>query len=324
VGAEITRRPRTGSAVEWAAGWERMDRGERRRAAVAAAQAHDRAVLLDLADSWYILYGRGGASASVNTRGTYRTQLGHVLDALAQENLLHPKREAVNEWIRSMHERGVKPSTIHVRRAAGRCLYRALRWAEATADDPFSDVRVAADPVPPWEKRRPYPDGDVRRLLAAARARAEAADEVVVLLGAHAGLRASEMAALRWEDVDPAASELVVRRGKGGKVRTVVLSAATCRALARLAAERGASGPVLPYRGRTTIWRHLAALCAAAGVQARGVHSLRHTAGTRIVGELASLEDAAQQLGHANIQTTRIYAKWNNRRLKDALAGWDE
>ena len=324
MGTEIMRRPQTGSAVEWAAGWERMARDERRRAVMAAAQAHDRAVLLDLADSWYVLYGRGGGTVSANTRGTYRTQLVHVLDALSQENLLHPKRETVNAWIRAMHERGVKPSTIQVRRAAGRCLYRALRWAEATDDDPFADVRAAPDPVPPWEKRRPYPEADVRRLLAVARAREGTADEAIVLLGAHAGLRVSEMAALRWQDIDLKAAELVVHHGKGGKARTVLLSAAATKVLARLAAERGATGPVLPYRGRTTIWRHLATLCAEAGVPARGVHSLRHTAGTRIVGELDSLEDAAQQLGHANIQTTRIYAKWNNRRLRDAVGRWDD
>ena len=308
----------------WAVGWARMAKDERRRAATLAAQTHDRPVLLGLADSWYVLYGRGGAAVSANTRATCRAQLTQVLDALAQENLLHPGRETVNTWVRRLHERGVAPSTIQVRRAAGRCLYRALRWAGATDDDPFADVRTARDPIPAWEKRHPYPEHDLKRLLAQARREGSPADEAILLLGGRAGLRVSEMAALRWADVDLADAALVVRPGKGGAVRTVLLSPALVRALRALAAAPDASGFVLPCRGRTTIWRRVAGLCRRADVRPHDVHSLRHTAGTRIVADTGTLEDAARQLGHTSIDTTRVYAKWQDRRLKDAIAALDD
>jgi len=62
-------------------------------------------------------------------------------------------------------------------------------------------------------------------------------------------------------------------------------------------------------------------VCEKAGVEYRSVHSLRHTAGTWLVGEgEGSLEDAARQLGHSSIETTRIYIAWSDQSLRKALA----
>ena len=62
---------------------------------------------------------------------------------------------------------------------------------------------------------------EVAALLQAAR---DPMDAVLVLLGAHAGVRAQECADLRWADVYLARWDLVVRRGKGGKQRPLWLN----------------------------------------------------------------------------------------------------
>ncbi len=54
----------------------------------------------------------------------------------------------------------------------------------------------------------------------------------------------------------------------------------------------------------------------------RGVHSLRHAAGARVVRETGSLEEAAHHLGHASIETTRVYAKWSTTRLQATVGVW--
>jgi integrase/recombinase XerC len=163
----------------------------------------------------------------------------------------------------------------------------------------------------------PYGDDEVAALLQAAH---DPLDAVLVLRGAHAGLRAQECTDLRWAEVHLARRDLVVRHGKGGKQRVVALSATLRQALAAL--ERRADGYVLPYRTAGSAWRHLQAVCRAAGVTPKGVHALRHSTGTRLYAETRDLEATARHLGHAKLETTRIYAKWSDRHLRETIGRW--
>ncbi len=122
--------------------------------------------------------------------------------------------------------------------------------------------------------------------------------------------------ALRWEDVRPGRRDLTVRRGKGGTARTVTLSATLARALQVL--PRRSDGYVLPYRASVSAWRHIQALCVVADVAPKGVHS----AGTRLYAETGDLETTARHLGHAKLETTRVYAKWSDRRLRETIGRW--
>ena len=192
---------------------------------MAACQQHDQTTLLDLAESWLVLQGQSGARVRPNTRASYRTGTRQLLAAFVEVTLLHPEHGAANAWIRSLEEAGLQPATVRARKAAASAFYKALRWAGATDADPFADVHVAADPVAPWDKRTPYEDADVNRLVAYARTHVEhRATGLVVLLGADAGLRASEMCALRWRDVNLRQNRLTVENGKGGKMRRVDIS----------------------------------------------------------------------------------------------------
>ena len=96
--------------------------------------------------------------------------------------------------------------------AAGRALYAGLRWCRAVMLDPFEQCRVPHDPTPAWNKRLPYGDDAVAALLQAA---CDPHDAVLVLLGAHAGLRAQECTHLHWADVHLARRDLAVRHGNG-------------------------------------------------------------------------------------------------------------
>ena len=77
----------------------------------------------------------------------------------------------------------------------------------------------------------------------------------------------------------------------------VALSVSLRQALQTLA--RREDGYVLPYRAAGSAWRHMQALCAAAKVTAKGVHALRHAAGTRLYAETRDLEATARHLGHS-------------------------
>ena len=145
--------------------WASLAEDDRKRQATTAAQGHDTAALWDLTESWLILHGRKGAQVALATRAAYRTGVAALLAAWQEENLLRPSRLAGTRWLRAQESRGRAPASVRVALAAGRALYAALRDAGATAADPFKDVHPAHDPVPRWEKGRPYGPDDVERLV---------------------------------------------------------------------------------------------------------------------------------------------------------------
>ena len=74
---------------------------------------------------------------------------------------------------------------------------------------------------------------------------------------------------------------------------------------------------MLPYRAAGSAWRHMQALCAAADVTAKGVHALRHAAGTHLYAESRDLEATARHLGHSKLETT-----WSDRQLRETMGRW--
>jgi len=317
-------------------GWSDMLPDARRRRAMAATLDHNSAELWSLADAYLTLKGRSGIGTSERTRKRYREAIGNLVTDWTTVSMLHPAEDAGEAWVADLQAgkagRGTyEPSTISLYLAAGRLLYRALRWAKATPDDPFGETRAPRDSTASWEKRGAYGNDEVDALLAViARQEAEGGpaaktmaryDRVLVLLGAHGGLRASEMLGLRWTDVNMTTKELVVAHGKGNKSRTVVLSKGLRLALAAIPHEYRAEY-VLPYRTRQAAWYRIKRLAEEAGVAERGLHSLRHTAGTRLYGQTHDLLQVAAQLGHAHISTSQAYAKRDRSTLHESVGEW--
>jgi integrase/recombinase XerC len=83
-----------------------------------------------------------------------------------------------------------------------------------------------------------------------------------------------------------------------------------------------------PAEGRVLPWSDVRArarlqhVCITANVPYKGVHALRHYAGTRLMPQTKRLEDVARHLGHSSIETARVYATWSDEALRDVLNGW--
>ena len=311
---------------------------QRRREAVRAARDRDLETLWSLVQAHHSLHTSVG---SRHTLRTYRNGLRRWLAFTERHavGLLRPKPDEGALFVRELEagqvplersnrkagsasvarpavSRPLSASSVNVYLAGARALYRALRWADATDADPFLDVRVGADKVARWDKRSPYPQAAVEALLTTGDAR----HRVTVLLGAHAGLRASEIVGLKREDVDLVAGRLKVI-GKGNKLRVVNLSASLKRALSELLA--GQPGQALIIGGTPEAARlRLRAICLQIGVPFLSLHALRHSAGTRLVKSGRSLQDVARHLGHASVATAEIYAKWADESLKQELDNW--
>lgn len=121
-------------------------------------------------------------------------------------------------------------------------------------------------------------------------------------LACYTGLRASELAGLRWEDVDFRTRMLYVRRGKTGS-RRVPLCAPAVELLAPL---RGV-GYVLWSRRRETLAKQLQRGSRASGVRVT-LQLCRHTRASWWIQAGVPVAKAAKWLGHSVAVCLEYYA----------------
>lgn len=129
-----------------------------------------------------------------------------------------------------------------------------------------------------------------------------------VRLGALAGFRVSESAALDWIDVDTTDDVLVVRRSKGGKSRAVPVSPD----LIRRVGPPLRSGNVVthgeqPYSA-AQLQRRLNRAMRTHGCEFTS-HDLRHRWGIAAYRASHDLLAVGEMMGHASVNTTKIYAQ---------------
>ena len=132
------------------------------------------------------------------------------------------------------------------------------------------------------------------------------------------GLRLSEALSLRPKDVDPAAGQVAVLRGKGGRWRFVGIDAGALAHVATWAAVRDTwkIPPTAPlfcskYGSPLTtayVRRVLPDLARKAGILHRvHAHGLRHTMAAQLRSEGVDIAIISRQLGHRSISTTAAY-----------------
>lgn len=293
-----------------------MGEDELRRFAAEAVRDRDAAALWGLTEAHLTLHGSSGSRVSAHTLSAYHHAVGMLLTDWEGENLLRPGRNAGVLWVRELEAR-LKPASVRVYLAGAKALYAALRWSGATDAAPFADVKVAVDKTPAWEKREAYTQTEVHWLERCS----EGPTLLVVLLGGHAGLRVSEMTALKWEHVNLGDGTLRVVAGKGGKSARVYLTPTLVSAFEQTPLEQR-TGYALPCRSRQAVYQRLEAACKQAKVKFKGVHALRHASGTRLRDETGDLALVADHLRHSSLDTARGYAKANNVQLKRALGEW--
>lgn len=149
--------------------------------------------------------------------------------------------------------------------------------------------------------------GEYQRLLNVADERLS----LVIQTLCGSGIRVSELQYITVEAVQ--AGEAVVHCK--GKTRTVFLVSNLRKKLLRYAKCKGIhTGPVFVTKSgkpldRSNIWRAMKALCAQAGVAEKKVfpHNLRHLFARTFYNLEKDIAKLADILGHASINTTRIY-----------------
>lgn len=277
---------------------------------------HHEEGLLTLLHEFLSLRSTIGDNLSEQTFRSYARSTRSFLEFFRNSQIQDISVDDVYGWIVAMQRSGLGPSTIRVRLAGSQRLFAALQWCGLQVD-PVRAVRAPRDFVAPWEKRQPYDDAEISKMARIA----SGEDLMILLLGAHAGLRCCELVSLHWGDIDFKKKTLrVVRNAKRGKTRHVPMSKSLVIALKKY---RNFSGRI--FKSFTTTrqaYNRMKSLAERARVEYRGVHSLRHSAGTRLMRETKSLEDVSRVLGHSHLDMARIYAKWSDTSARKAMANW--
>ncbi len=147
-------------------------------------------------------------------------------------------------------------------------------------------------------------------------------DNLVLELFLATGCRVSEIVGMRVDEID-LDNGCVKVLGKGQKERVVFLSDRALEYLDRYLDGRR-SGPVIlsiraPYQGlhKNALENIVRAIAKRAGITKRVFpHLLRHTFATRALNKGMPLPTLCDILGHSSTETTRIYAKNSQGRLK--------
>jgi integrase/recombinase XerD len=157
-------------------------------------------------------------------------------------------------------------------------------------------------------------------------------DYAAILLMLRLGLRATEVATLRLDDLDWRAGQLTVH-GKGGRVDELPLpvdvgeaiAAYLCRGRPRTVTVREVFVRLRPphvgiKRGGVTAI--VAGAARRAGLGVVRAHRLRHTAATEMLRAGAPLAEIGQVLRHRSLGSTAIYARVDVERLRTIARPW--
>ncbi len=280
---------------------------------------------------------------SANTIASYRKGVTLLLEAWRGVDLLRPTRADAEAYVRQLRDprreadpsdrhveaqrrqgrqptKSLTPASVRQRVAAARAFYEALRWTGVSTADPFAEVTLPKLTEKPVERARAkaYTLEELEWMASVSR---DWDDRLILLLGAHAGLRVSEMLSLTWDDVDLRGGRLTVRFGKGGKTASVTMSEELRRNLAARSQDvpsrlPGEDAPfVLETRSRSRVYTRLEKLwnlaLSARGLPferfTKGVHGLRHFAGVHYARQTSDLRKVRDHLRHASMSSTEIY-----------------
>jgi integrase len=186
-------------------------------------------------------------------------------------------------------------------------------------------VRPTRRPNADLRTREYLTEAEVERLLAATKGnRWGHRDATMILVAYRHGLRASELADLRWDQVDFATATLHVRRVKQGSPSTHPILGDELRWLRRLQREQEPKSPFVftSERGTPFTTAGFARMVERAGAEAGFAfkahpHMLRHACGFALAKRGHDTRALQAYLGHKNIQHTVRYTELSPTRFKN-------
>lgn len=245
------------------------------------------------------------AGRSARTIHNRKLILGR-LDAFLGKPLIRATGTDLAVWAQSLD---MLPESARIYISHVRAFYA---WAVDYEKIRRSPARHLPMPRKPRRLPRPIPETELARAIAAADRRLR----LMLVLSSCAGLRAAEIANLRWRSIyADSANPFMVVPGKGNRERSIPLSPFLLAELDRYGRRPrgyvfgrmdGKPGPNQPWRVSQLIGAHYRSLGIAASS-----HNGRHRFATVALETCHDVRQVQELLGHASLSTTQIYTQVN-------------
>lgn len=217
----------------------------------------------------------------------------------------------VVDYRQALQNDGKAPATVNLHLKAVRAFFKWLASKGLIRDNPaegVKDVAIGGPAAPKWLTRT-----EQAALMRAVREGGSLRDEAIIGIMLHAGLRVSEVCALKREDVfvGERSGKAVVRQGKGNKYREVPLNKTVRKTLLRwLAANQ--EGPLFPNRsggpiGVRGVFNLVAGYAYEAKLKDVSPHTLRHTFCKNAIDMGVPIDQVAVMAGHSSLEVTKRY-----------------
>lgn len=265
---------------------------------------------------------------SANTLRIYEQQLKHFL-AFCEAQMLQQVSQVTASDIRNfllwLHEGGHNPGGQHV---AYRILKTFFRWYDLEAEpanwrNPVTKVkapRLIEEPLEPVEIK------DVQAMISTCDATfLGRRNKAILLFLLDTGLRARELLSIDVADVNLITGTVLLRRGKGGKTRTVFIGNETRKAVRAYLRERhdhqaalwvtDDQSKRLAYGGlRVLLARH----ARLAGINPPSAHDFRRAFALTMLRQGVDLVTLARLMGHTSFKVLQRYLKLLPEDLQEA------
>ena len=264
-----------------------------------------------------VLRGDGKSPRTIEGYADSVRQLTSFLQEGGFPSLAQATAEHIREWLNALRQRGNKPATVNTRYRGVYAFYKWLRTEGEVRENPMG--RIEPPHVP--ETVQPYYTAEELQLvlksvrsrwlrgLDAARTRA------VLLVLFDTGLRASELCALKMEDVNWDAQTIVVRHAKGGNERVVSLGTVATRSVMSYLRVREVQSPRLfatldgSQLTKNALKLTLRRAFEGAGVEYKGIHAFRRASGIEYLRQGGQAEDLRVLMGWRSPEMIRRYVK---------------
>lgn len=214
-------------------------------------------------------------------------------------------------------KQGISARSIARKLSSLRSFFRFLsEQVSPTTFKEHTDLSVGAPPRIDKQLPRACSNDDLKALFEAARHERlqPVRSELICMLLYTAGLRVSELVAIRCDQINLSAQILTII-GKGGKTRTVPLIAPVIELLKQYMVTIRCSGSMRLFSiNRHSVWRIIRRLTAKAKISRTiSPHMLRHSFATDSLKEGWDLRSLQKFLGHEKITTTEMYIHLNTQ-----------
>lgn len=252
---------------------------------------------------------------SSETIRSYKLALAQFF-SLSQKNYDEVKARDIRNWMEDMTDRGLKPRSVQQKLAALKSFYRYCLEENRIKKNPTLMVKTP-------QKEDSLPSYLTKRQLALLQELAidNSRDRAIVESLYATGARISELLSIRLEDIKWETRQILIRKGKGNKERPVLFSHECAERLKHYLNIRKMNSEYLFSNARgQPISRHVVQLLFRRYSETLGFkvtpHTLRHTFAAHLTEKGMDFTYIQELLGHANINSTRIYTRLMNQERK--------